>query len=167
MPSARFTPHLRVVLPFGQVPTGHALPSGALYTREAKLPHPALVSLPTCGSLTASPLCALRTRFPPVPHKGKKPLVDSPCHGLPGKQLRSHISTGKQPPKRLLPLAEGAAPKGLRVAPQAPIFIPTQPRTHLPPSGARNAGVGRKRDRPKGGRDPTHAEDGPTRKRRG
>ena len=29
VPSARFTPHLRVALPFGQVSTGHPLPSGA------------------------------------------------------------------------------------------------------------------------------------------
>ena len=53
---------------------------------------------------------------PQVSHKGKKPLVDSPCHGLSGKQLRSHIPTVKRPPKRLLPVREGAAPKGLRVA---------------------------------------------------
>ena len=31
VPSARFTPHLRVALHFVQVPTGHALPSGALH----------------------------------------------------------------------------------------------------------------------------------------
>ena len=30
VPAARFTPRLRVALPFGQVPTGHTLPSGAL-----------------------------------------------------------------------------------------------------------------------------------------
>ena len=33
--SARFTPRLRVALPFGQVRTAHTLLSGALYTREA------------------------------------------------------------------------------------------------------------------------------------
>ena len=35
----RFTPHLRVALPFGQVSTGHTLPSGAIAT-DAKSPCP-------------------------------------------------------------------------------------------------------------------------------
>jgi len=39
MPAARFTPHLRVALPFGQVSTGHTLPSGAVAT-DAKSPCP-------------------------------------------------------------------------------------------------------------------------------
>jgi len=39
MPAARFTPHLRVALPFGQVSTGHTLPSGAIAT-DAKSPCP-------------------------------------------------------------------------------------------------------------------------------
>ena len=39
VPSARFTPHLRVALPFGQVSTGHPLPSGAV-ANVAKSPCP-------------------------------------------------------------------------------------------------------------------------------
>ena len=54
----------------------------SLYTREA-MPCPALISLPTCGSLCPAGKCALRTHFPPacgpVVQSSQKALL---CHLL-------------------------------------------------------------------------------------
>ena len=79
MPRTRFTPHLRVALPFGQVRTAHPLPSGALYTREAKLPCPALVSVEDCGSATVLPSVSCADSSLPY---GKEPFYwPIPCGG--------------------------------------------------------------------------------------
>ena len=51
-----------------------------------------------------------RADNPSGAHKGKKPSVDPPCHGLPGKQPRSHIPAGQQPTMQA-PSREGTGGK--------------------------------------------------------